>query len=450
MAAKEEPPCLEQGSLLQDERSRAHRLNLPLATRLRPQTLKEFYGNEGLFSTGAVFAEAKSDRPIAIQSLILWGPPGSGKTTLAHLLIEQANIKAHYLSAITTTLIELRAFIAKLKESDTSLLFIDEIHRFNKTQQDALLPVIESGRLLLIGATTENPYFELRKALISRCRVVRLEKLLPEHIKAVILRALSHPHGYQNARVEVTDETLDLIALYAGGDARSALNLLELAISRSNYSPEGRLKIDLSHLQPILQDQHLAYHKDSDRKRDLISAFIKSIRGSDPDAATYWLASMLRAGEDPGYIMRRLIIAASEDVGLADPSALTVVMSCASALEMVGMPEGKYALSQATLYLATANKSNSTSAIFRAEEYIQKNGAQEVPLHLRNGSYQQALQHGIGQGYLNPHSEQNIPPSYSYLPKELRANDFFKPSHFGYEKVIRQRIEHLQVKKGEQ
>lgn len=412
----------------------------PLAARIRPQALMEFFGHEKLFSEHGILNTRRLESNHA-SSYILWGPPGSGKTTLARLIIDRWGLPAHYLSAVSASLADLRGLTHGSNPNQALILFLDEIHRFNKIQQDALLPALESGQLRLIGATTENPHFELRKALLSRCRVIRLEKLLPSAIQKILRRALQHPSGYGNTDITLADDVFDAITTYADGDARTALNLLELAISQGCYTPDGALSVDLSHLQGVLNDQHLAYHAQSDRRHDLVSAFIKSIRGSDPNAAIYWLACMLLAGEDPHFIMRRLVIAASEDIGLADPSALSVVTACAQALERVGLPEGKYALSQATLYLATAPKSPSVAALFLAEAHLRHHGAAEVPLHLRNGSYSEAHSYGIGVGYHNPH-KMPYSPSKPYLPPELSESSFYQPRELGFEKVIKQRLEH--------
>lgn len=419
----------------------------PLAARLRPKSLEEFYGHRELFSSHGLFGSQGAG--MAGQSLILWGPPGSGKTTLAHILAQRSGAAVHVLSAVTAGLSDLREVVGRCRPGTSNILFLDEIHRFNKTQQDALLPIVESGHLRLLGATTENPYFELRKALLSRCRVVRLEKLTPADLQAVLRRALEHPQGYASLSPEVSPEVLETIAQSADGDARTALNLLELAVSRGDYTPDGRVKVELKHLQAAVNDQNLAYNKNSDRKYDLTSAFIKSIRGSHPDAALYWLACMLGAGEDPKYIMRRLLIAASEDIGLADPSAVSVVASCAQALEWIGMPEGKYPLSQATLYLATAAKSDSTKALFAAEAHLQRQGAAEVPSHLRDGSFSGAKAHNIGQGYQNPHRSEGHFLPQQYLPDDLKVGSFYQPGKLGYEKVIRQRLEHWYDNEGE-
>lgn len=411
----------------------------PLAARMRPRTLEEFQGHRELFAEHGLLSAKNSMK--MNQSLILWGPPGSGKTTLAQILAERSGATVHKLSAVTAGLAELREVVARARPGSAHVLFLDEIHRFNKTQQDALLPIVESGHLRLLGATTENPYFELRKALLSRCRVVRLEKLQACDLVAVLRRALGHPMGYASLAPVVNPDVLEAIAGTADGDARTALNLLELAVTRGDYTRDGKVRVELEHLQAALNDQNLAYNKDGDRKYDLTSAFIKSIRGSNPDAALYWLACMLSAGEDPRYIMRRLLIAASEDVGLADPSAVAVVTGCAQSFEWIGMPEGKYPLAQATIYLATAAKSDSTKALWAAEAHLQKFGAAEVPNHLRDGSHPGLKEHNIGRGYRNPHREEGHFVPQQYLPDNLEVGSFYQPGKLGYEKVIRQRLE---------
>lgn len=412
---------------------------VPLAARLRPTQLADYLGHSQVVAGNGVLARVFETGKLT-SSFLFWGPPGSGKTTLAHLVAEASGQTVHTLSAVSAGLKELREVVDKAAGlGGEHLLFIDEIHRFNKTQQDALLPVIESGRLRLLGATTENPYFELRKALLSRCRVVKLEKLSESDLVAIMRRALSHPDGLGQVKVTVTEESLSILARCADGDARSVLNLLELAMGRAKYEADGSLILDEEVLESVLTDQNLAYHKDSDRRYDLVSAYIKSIRASLPDAALYWLACMLAAGEDPKYIFRRLLIAASEDVGLADPSAIAVVNSCAQAFEWVGMPEGKYHLSQATLYLSTAAKSDSTKALFAAESHLKRHGPQEIPLHLRDGSFQGAADHNIGVGYQNPHSHGGKAGG-RYLPEGLSPGAFYSPGHQGYERAILERL----------
>lgn len=410
---------------------------MPLAARLRPRALDDFVGHAEILKDVLAPVFQQGDLK---TSFLFWGPPGSGKTTLAHLVANASNQKVHLLSAVTAGLKDLREVFDKADASPgRHLLFIDEIHRFNKSQQDALLPVIESGRLRLLGATTENPYFELRKALLSRCRVVKLSKLSARELESILSRALHHPNGFGGTEINVEEGCLGILAACADGDARTALNLLELALSKAGYTSDGALCITEEGLTGILNDQNLAYHKASDRRYDLVSAFIKSIRASKPDAALYWLACMLEAGECPRYILRRLLIAASEDVGLADPSAIAVVTSCAQAFEWVGLPEGKYHLSQATLYLATANKSDSLKALFKAEAHLKRHGPGEVPLHLRDGSYGGAAEHGIGVGYNNPHRSGGR-SKQRYLPDGIDEGLFYAPGKQGYEATIEKRM----------
>lgn len=412
----------------------------PLAARLRPISIDEYVGQSQIVGGHGVLSRVFQTGDLH-SSFLLWGPPGSGKTTLAHIIAQASSQTVHCLSAVTAGLKDLREVVAKAEGAPgRHLLFIDEIHRFNKTQQDALLPVIESGRLRLLGATTENPYFELRKALLSRCRVVRLEKLTTKDVIVILKRAIDHPLGFAGMPLEVSEECLELLAKCADGDARTALNLLEIAVARGEYTPSGGLLVTLETLQSVLNDQNLAYHKQSDKRYDLVSAFIKSIRASKPDAALYWLASMLAGGEDPKYILRRLLISASEDVGLADPSAIAVVTSCAQAFEWVGLPEGKYHLCQATLYLATAKKSDSTKALFLAEAHLKRHGPGDVPAHLRDGSYSGAKEHGIGVGYKNPHRHGGQTEA-AYLPGSLDEGSFYTPGNQGYEAVVQKRMQ---------
>lgn len=411
---------------------------VPLAARLRPKTSDEFLGHREILHGQGILAELFRSGTLR-SSLIFWGPPGSGKTTLAHLVAAASDSTVHSLSAVTAGVADLRKVVQQSQEqAGPHLLFIDEIHRFNKAQQDALLPTVESGQLRLLGATTENPYFELRKALLSRCRVVKLEKHSEKDILKVLERALNHPDGFGQTPIEIADEALQSIAQMADGDARTSLNLLEMTVARGSYTKEGTIQVTQETLKALANEQHLGYNRDSDRRYDLTSAFIKSIRGSDPDAALYWLACMLEGGEDPKYIFRRLLISASEDIGMADPSAIAVVNSCASAFEWVGLPEGKYHLSQATLYLATANKSSSVGSIFAAEAYLKRTGPLEVPPHLRDGTYSGAKEHGIGLGYEHPLSPGA--KKLRYLPAEINEGSFYHPGNLGYERAVRQRL----------
>lgn len=419
--------------------NQTHLPGAPLASRLRPRHLAEYLGHGHVVSGQGLLATVFETGRLT-SSFLFWGPPGSGKTTLANLVAQASQQTVHTLSAVSAGLKELRE-VVDIAESagGEHLLFIDEIHRFNKTQQDALLPVIESGRLRLLGATTENPYFELRKALLSRCRVVKLEKLSDGDIIEILKRALVHPQGLASINLQIDNSSLELLARLADGDARTALNLLELGLTKAKYRPDGSLEIDNEVLEAVVTDQNLAYHRDSDRRYDLVSAYIKSIRASHPDAALYWLACMLSAGEDPKYLFRRLLISASEDIGLADPSAIAVVTSCAQAFEWVGLPEGKYHLSQATIYLSTAAKSDSTKALFMAEAHLKRHGPAEVPLHLRDGSYHGAAEHKIGVGYQNPHLSGGK-STQQYLPEGIQRGSFYIPGHQGYERSLLERI----------
>ncbi len=417
--------------------------NEPLASRVRPRTLAEFIGQRRFVSKVGPLSSALSSGRLQ-GSWILWGPPGCGKTTLAHLMAQQTCATFHILSAVQAGLKDLRELLQLHQSPGTQhILFLDEIHRFNKVQQDALLPLLENGRLTLLGATTENPYLELRKALLSRCRIIKLDKLRPEEIVQILAQAIKDPRGLGSWKLAVGPEVLQTISQRVNGDARSALNLLELCVARGRYSGDGLLTVDLECLESLFDEQALAFGRDSDRRYDLISALIKSIRGSDPDAAIYWLACLVSGGEDPAYLFRRLLISASEDVGLADPSAVTVVLSCAQAFDRVGLPEGRYHLSQATLYLATANKSPSTGALHRAETFLRSRAPVEVPLDLRDGTYSGAAEHGIGVGYINPH---RTGERRRTLPKELQDCQFYEPTNSGYEKVITQRLEHYRAR----
>ncbi len=416
----------------------------PLAVRMRPRTLEEFVGQEHIVGPGRLLRRAiEADR---LGSIILWGPPGTGKTSLASVVANSTESHFEAVSAVTAGVKELRQLIAAAKNrrvmrNQRTILLVDEIHHFTKTQQDALLPHVEEGLITLIGITTENPYFEVIGALVSRSRVFRLEPLSEEEVTLILERALSDPErGYGAKRVELSDEALAHFVRVSGGDARIALNALELAVETTEPDDEGVIRINLEVAEDSIQRRALLYDKDGDAHYDTISAFIKSLRGSDPDAALYWLAKMIYAGEDPRFIVRRMIIFASEDIGNADPQALTVATSAAQALEWVGLPEAQYNLAQAAIYLATAPKSNSAGAYFKALADVEEEGIVEVPDHLKDSSRDgRALGHG--EGYKYPHQYPGHFVRQQYLPDRLQGRKYYKPSDQGYEKRIRERLE---------
>ncbi len=416
----------------------------PLAARMRPRTLDEMVGQEHILGPGKLLRRAiEADR---LGSIILWGPPGTGKTSLASVVANTTESAFESMSAVLAGVKELRQLIAAAKNrrmlsGSRTILLVDEIHHFTKTQQDALLPHVEEGLVTLIGITTENPFFEVIGALVSRSRIFRLEPLGDEDVAVILRRALTDAErGLGDREVELAEDALDHLVRVAGGDARMALNALELAAGTTAPDADGVIQVTLEVAEDSIQQRALLYDKDGDAHYDTISAFIKSLRGSDPDAALYWLARMIHAGEDPRFIVRRMIIFASEDVGNADPRALTVATSAAQALEWVGLPEAQYSLAQAAVYLSTAPKSNAAGGYFKALADVKDEGVTEVPGHLKDPSRDgKALGHG--EDYKYPHQYPDHFVRQQYLPDRLQGRRYYDPSDQGYEKEIRERLD---------
>jgi putative ATPase len=417
----------------------------PLAARMRPRTLDEYVGQEHIVGPGKLLRRAiEADR--LFSSILLWGPPGTGKTTLAQVIANTTRSHFVTISAILAGKAELRELVDAALErrrlnNERTILFVDEVHRWNKAQQDALLPHVENGTLTLIGATTENPFFEVISALISRSRVFQLRNLNQTETGILIDRALSDKErGYGNRPIVLDAEARAHLIDVAGGDARNALNALELAVESTPPDSKGKIHLTLEVAQESIQQRAVLYDKDGDAHYDTISAFIKSVRGSDPDAALYWLAKMLYAGEDPRFILRRLIILAGEDVGLADPMGILVASSAAQAFDYIGLPEGVYPIVEATLYLATAPKSNSAGAYFKAMQKLEEEGQTSVPRHLMDGN-RDAEAMGHGKDYVYPHEFEGHFTPQQYLPKRLLGTYFYKPSQEGYEAQVVERLE---------
>ncbi len=431
-------------NLFDYHREQSIKAEAPLADRLRPRTLDEFIGQEHILGQGRLLRRAiGADR---LSSLIFYGPPGTVKTTLARIIANTTNANFIAINAVLAGVKEIREAIDTAQtergmHARRTILFVDEVHRFNKAQQDALLPWVENGTLILIGATTENPFFEVNKALVSRSRLFQLKPLSAADLQAVLLQALrDEDRGYGKLKVEIDREVIDHLANVANGDARSLLNALELAVETTAPAPDGTIAITLAVAEESIQQRAVLYDKEGDAHFDTISAFIKSVRGSDPDAALYWLAKMVYAGEEPRFILRRLLILASEDIGLADPQAVVVVNACAQAFDRVGLPEGRYPLAQATLYLANAPKSNSIMGFFDALAAVERERQSDVPNPLKDNSRDQQG-FGHGQGYLYPHAYRDHWVEQQYLPTSLQGRVFYQPSMQGAEALIKVRVE---------
>ncbi|MFN8597140.1 MAG: AAA family ATPase [Anaerolineae bacterium] len=417
----------------------------PLAARMRARSLDEYVGQEEIVGPGRLLRRAiEADK--LFSSILLWGPPGTGKTTLAMIIAHTTRSHFEQINAVMSGVADIRRIVEEAKERlklyrQRTILLIDEIHRFNKAQQDALLPHVENGTIILIGATTENPYFEVIGPLVSRSRVFQLKPLSDDNVRDLLNRALTDvERGYGGLIIDVDDDALDHLVRVAGGDARNALNALELAVESTPLNEDNKIHVTLQVAQESIQRRAILYDKDGDAHYDTISAFIKSVRGSDPDAALYWLAKMLYAGEDPRFILRRLLILAGEDIGMADPNGLVVANAAAQAFQWMGLPEGIYPIVEATIYLATAPKSNSAGAYFRALKQVEAEGKVEVPTHLQDAN-RDAKALGHGAGYQYPHEFDGHHVAQNYLPEAIKGMRFYEPSNQGYEPQVADRLD---------
>jgi len=435
---------IKSPDLFDVRRAELNEKEAPLAARMRPRTLDEFIGQEHIVGPGRLLRRAiQKDQ---LSSVIFYGPPGTGKTTLVRIIANTTRGHFIAINAVLAGVADIRQAVAEAQErrgqfGQRTILFVDEVHRFNKAQQDALLPWVENGTVILIGATTENPYFEVNKPLVSRSRIFQLKPLTRDDLLAIARQALQDSErGYGKLNVAVDDDALAHLVDVANGDARSLLNALELAVETTPPGPDGVIHVDLAVAEESIQRRAVLYDKEGDVHYDTISAFIKSLRGSDPDAALYWMARMVYAGEDPRFIFRRMLIFAAEDVGLADPNAVRVVTACAQAFDYVGMPEGRFHLAEAALYLATAPKSNSAFAFFDALATVEKEQEAEVPAHLRDASRDQEG-FGHGAGYLYPHAYRDHWVAQQYLPDALQGRVFYRPGNLGYEAAVKAEVE---------
>jgi len=415
----------------------------PLAVKMRPITCEEFVGQEHFFGHGKLLRRMlEADR---LMSVIFYGPPGTGKTTLAHVIAEHTKAAFHALNAAACGVAEIREAIARARDrlqmnGRRTVLFIDELHRFNKAQQDVLLPDVEEGTVIMVGATTHNPFFTIVPALVSRSQIFEFKALEKDHIKSIVRTALADAErGFGSLDVELADDVLDFIAEVSDGDARRALNALELAVMTTEPGPDGVVRCTLAIAEDSIQKKAIVYDRDGDSHYDAASAFIKSMRGSDPDAAIYWMARMLEAGEDPRFIARRMVICAAEDVGNAAPLALVLANAAFQVAEFVGLPEARIPLAQAVTYIACAPKSNAAyMAIANAEEDVQKGRTLEVPDHLKDAHYPGAKRLGRGEGYKYAHDYEGHFVEQDYLPVD---RIYYEPSEEGHEKEIKKRLD---------
>ncbi|MEX0894632.1 MAG: replication-associated recombination protein A, partial [Balneolaceae bacterium] len=424
----------------------------PLATRMRPRSLEEFVGQDQLVGEGKMLRRMIESG--VIGSLIFYGPPSSGKTTLAHVISREIDARFEVINAVLDGIGELKKVVARAEQQKKvngrkTILFIDEIHRWNKAQQDALLPHLESGVITLVGATTENPFYSMVSPLLSRCQLFELYPLTKEHVLVMIRRVLEDPErGLGFMKISITEDAKDHLADYAGGDIRNALNALEVAALSTPKSKDGSVRIDLQIARESIQKRSVRYDRSGDEHYHYASAFIKSMRGSDPDASLYWMNAMLEGGEDPNFIFRRMLIFASEDVGMADPYALTVVNASHEAFVKTGMPEGLYFLSHACLFLSLSPKSNSTGAVFSVNNEIKQHGAGEVPSHLRDMTANKLASRYLdvknaSKDYKYPHSHPHHWVDQQYLPDELDDKSWFEPGEEGREPKLWERLEQI-------
>ncbi|MGE5474053.1 MAG: replication-associated recombination protein A [Ignavibacteriales bacterium] len=415
----------------------------PLAYRMSPKSLEEYVGQENIIGEGKLlFRMVQADK---LSSIIFWGPPGTGKTALARVISNYTKNKFEKINAVTSGVAEIKSIIAEAKNvlmnpSGRVVLFIDEIHRFNKAQQDALLPAVEDGTVILIGATTENPFFEVNKALLSRSTVFKLESLTKEHIIKIIKNTIQNKErGFGNLNINISDKTIEFLADLSNGDARTSLNALELAVLTTPVDGQGNMNIDNEIIKECLQQRTITYDKNADGHYDNISAFIKSMRGSDPDAAVFYLARALAAGEDPVFMARRIILCAAEDVGMANPQALVVASSAAQAVHMIGMPEARIILAEAAVYVATSPKSNASYiALENALGDVKNKDTGEIPYHIRNAAISGMSEFGYGEGYKYAHDYEGNYVKQQFLPDIMKDTIYYKPTNNGYEVEVKE------------